>query len=438
MRAHSYPLKSLAFASVLLIGSSSAFAQSAYFEAMTNLNPLLYFPLQETNPPPIGDVETNYGSLGPSGNAVYSGAAVTKAQSGATADADFSVLDTDAAGGFLAVPTTDPRTAVASPTFTVECWVNSAEQDRNFEGIVAKSGGNTGGIRGANNQGGWCLSQNYIAYLDTANFRGWDFHVYNGVGHEGAEVMVPFNIQNNVWYHIVATFDGANCTLYVNGTNEVTAGNAIQLPMIGSYVPDTWNMLQIGSSRGLNGNNYHGNIDEVAIYTNVLTATQVQTHYAAITGTGYKTTILADNPYMYWRMDSPGYTAPDPSTYPIATNYGTLPNSFFGLYGTAVQPGIPGPQFSGMMDPNNGNASYGVAINGIGGNNGDTANVPVGYAAGVGTFETAPDAAPIIITNTFAASDPNALLLNPTNYTSVTNISRARFSCSIWFQGRPA
>lgn len=431
MRAHSFPLKSLAFASVLLVGSLSASAQSAYFQAMTNLNPLVYFPLQETTQPPIGDVETNYGSLGPSGNAVYSGAAMSKAQSGATADGDFSVADSDAAGGFCAVPTTDPRTAVASPTFTVECWVNSAEQDRNFEGIVCKSGGNSGGIRGANNQGGWCLSQNYVAYLDTANFRGWDFHVYNGVGHEGAEVMVPFNIQNGVWYHIVATFDGANCTMYVNGTNEVAAGNAIQLPMIGSYVPDTWQPLQIGSSRNLNGNNYHGGIDEVAIYTNVLSAARIQAHFnAASSASPYSTTILADNPYMYWRMDSPGYTAPDPSsTYPVATNQGTYGSIIAALYGTASQPGVPGPQFPGLLDPNNGNQSLGVAINGIGGNNGNSANVQYGYDIN-GTAVFAGDAAPVIITNLSINVDPaNASLLNPTNH--------APFSLSIWFKANP-
>lgn len=425
----------LAAASLAFLTGTAAYSQSAYFQAMTNLNPIVYLPLQETTPPPIGDVETNLGSLGPVANAVYSSTSINKSQGGATADGDTSVLDTDAAGGFLAVPTTDSRTAVTNATFTVECWVNSAEQGRNFEGILSKAGGNSGGIGGANNLGGWCLSQNYIAYLDTANFRGWDFHVYNGIGHEGAEILVPYNVTNNVWYHLVATFDGSNCKMYVNGVDMVATGDAVQIPMTGSYVPDTWQPLEIGSSRNLNGNNYHGNIDEVAVYSGVLSPSSVAAHYAAASSASpYSTTILADNPLMYWRMDAPNYTAPDPSTYPIATNYGTLASSFFGLYGTAVQPGISGPQFSGMLDSHNGNSSYGVAVNGIGGNNGGTANVPVGYAAGIGSLETAPDAAPIIITNDY--NDPNALLLNPTNYTGST-VSRTPFSCSIWFQGRP-
>ncbi len=97
-------------------------------------------------------------------------------------------------GGFLAVPTTDVRTAVTNSTFTVECWINSAQAGNNYEGIVCKSAGNGQGIAGSgapgtiyptNNQAGFCLSQNYIAYLDSANMSGWDFHVFNGVGHSG-------------------------------------------------------------------------------------------------------------------------------------------------------------------------------------------------------------------------------------------------------------
>ena len=424
----------VASVSALIWSGRPVWAQSAYFRAITNLNPAVYFPLEETAQPPTADVETNYGSLGRVADAVYSSQNAVKGQAGATADGDTSVLMNDQQGSFLAVPTTDGRTGFTNVTaFTVECWVNSAEQDRNFEGIVAKSGGNNAGINGNNNQAGWCLSQNYIALLDSANLRGFDFHVYNGIGHGGAEVIVPFNVVNGTWYHLVATFDGTNCVLYVNGTNEVTAGNAIQIPMTGTYVPDTWNPLQIGSSRNLNGNNYHGNIDEVAIYTNVLSSAQVQAHYnAARNSAPYSSTILADNPYMYWRMDSPGYTAPDPSTtYPVATNYGWA-SDWFGLYGTATQPGVPGPQFPGMLDPNNGNTSYACAINGIGGNNGGNANVPLGFD-GSGHTYSAPDAAPVILETTGGFTDPQFNVLNPTNGPG----NRQPFSVTIWFQARP-
>jgi hypothetical protein len=411
---------------LMLPAATSIRAQSAYYQAVTNLNPALYIPLQETTPPPMGDVETNYGSLGPIANAVYSSAALTKGAAGATADGDAAVSDSDAAGGFLAVPTTDSRTAVQSPAFTVEVWVNSAVQTRAYEGIVAKAGGNAAGINAANNIAGWCLSQNYIAYLDSQNLRGFDFHVYSGVGHEGAEVIVPYNIVNNTWYHLVATFDGTNCKLYVNGVDMIAARIGYQIPMIGSYYPDTWNELQIGSSRNLNGNNYQGMLDEVAIYTNVLSPSRILAHYAAASSASpYSSTILADQPYMYWRMDAPTYAAPSPGMYPPATAYGQFATSFAPSYGTATLPGVTGPQFPGLLDPNNGNASYAVAINGIGGNNGNIANVVIQTNVLSFTNVTIADAVPVIL----APVDTNAAVLNPTNHNP--------FSASIWFKGNP-
>src|SRR5215469_11046118 len=129
-------------------------------------------------------------------------------------------------------------------------------------------------------------------------------------------------------------------------------------------------------------------------------------------------------------MDSPGYTAPDPSsTYPVAPNFGTYASTIAGLYGTATQPGVPGPQGPGMLDPSHGNQSFAVAINGIGGNNGNFANVQYGYDIN-GTAVFAGDAAPFIITNLSINVDPaNASLLNPTNH--------APFSLTIWFKGNP-
>src|SRR5258708_778126 len=41
-----------------LLAGPTAKAQSAYFQAVTNLNPVAYWPLQETVQPPAADVET--------------------------------------------------------------------------------------------------------------------------------------------------------------------------------------------------------------------------------------------------------------------------------------------------------------------------------------------------------------------------------------------
>lgn len=418
---------------VLLLTAIAAQAQSPYYQAVTNLGPVAYWPLQETVQPPANDIETNLGSLGAVANAVYSSTNAVKGFTpAATADGDTAVsFQSGLNGGFLAVPLTDQRVALANGPFTVEAWVYPTNYN-NFVGIVCQAGGNPGGLNGTTVQGGWCLSAQYIAYLDSANLRGFSFHVYNGNSFNGnggprggAEVAVPLNYQLNNWYHLVAVFDGTNNTLYINGTNmNSAAAYRIPMPAGTSYLRDTWDPLMIGSSRGMNGNRYGGGIDEVALYTNALTQTQVTNHYAAASGGGYSSTILADNPYMYWRMDAPAYAAPAESTYPTASYYsangltvsvGATPAPANSVYGTATQPGVAGPQFPGLRDPSLGNNSYAVAINGIGGANGGTANVNIGN--GISVAEAIP------------VDAGSSAMLNPL---------APPFSISVWFRGNPA
>jgi len=421
--------------------ASTAYSQSSYYQAVTSLNPPLYLPLQETAQPPANDVETNLGSLGSPGNAIYASIWATKGFTpSATADGDTAVMFQSGGAGFLAIPTADRRVAIQSPTFTVEAWIYPTNYN-SFSGIVCQSGPNPGGVNNTTNAGGFCLSANYIAYLDSGNLRGFSFHVYNGhvgspsngnVPRYGAEVAVPYNYQLNTWYHLVGVFDGVNATLYVNGVNMNSAAAAanflIPMPAGTSFNPDYWDALEIGASRGLRGNAFGGAIDEVAIYTNALSAGKVSAHYAAASGGSYSSTILGDTPYMYWRMDSPpgSYVAADPSTFPTALNAGTVTtttgNGTAPYYGPATTPGVPGPQYAGMKDPSNGNNSFGVLINGIGGDNGGTANVNIG-----GTTPPIAEAVPI------DAGIDSRGLLNFTNFNNYTG-----YSVSIWFRGNPS
>jgi len=423
-------------AALVLLAGTAGMAQSAYFQAVTNLNPAAYYPLQETVPPPINDVETNLGSLGIIANAVYSSVNAAKGFApGATADGDtyvnFYTAQNSGSGRFLAVPQGNPGVSLPAGPFTVEAWVYPSSYGR--EGIVSQTGPiNTGGLTGSSNTGGsagWSLTENDVPSLNNSTV-GWSFHVYNGNGSTGpaagAEAAVLTAYPINQWYHIVGVFDGVNCQLYVNGTNINSFPSAtsvvLQQPMTGAQALDTWDPLCIGCARGLNANDFNGGIDEVAIYTNALTQTQIQNHYSAAAGSGYYTTITSAHPYMYWRMDAPAYTAPDPSTYPTANNFGlvSVASAAYGtsFYGTASHPGVAGPQFSGMLDPNNGNSSYAAAINGMGGANGNSVNVNIGNGVSIA------DSVPIDI-------GFNSLL-NP------TTINTVGFSVSIWFKTNPS
>ena len=81
----------------------------------------------------------------------------------------------------------------------------------------------------------------------------------------------------NSWYYLAGTYDGTNMSFYVNGVLVGTqAANA--------YVPNSVNnagacTFALGQ-RGEGYGNWDGELDEAAFYTNALTLTQIQTHYA--------------------------------------------------------------------------------------------------------------------------------------------------------------
>jgi Concanavalin A-like lectin/glucanases superfamily/Immunoglobulin domain len=380
---------------------------SAFYQAVTNLNPVAYWPLQETAQPPAADVEPNLGSLGAAGDAYYSSTNVYQNQSGAQADYnDPYVYCSGSSGGFLAVPTTDKRVSLTNGgPFTVELWISPANYN-GYRAIIAQAGANPGGLNGSGNKAGWVMSQNYIASSDSQNFRGFSFHVYNGNGNGGAEADFTGLYSLNTWYYLVGVFDGTNAYLYVNGVNVGTAS-----PIGGSFVPDMWDPLTIGCGRGLNANLYAGGIDEVAIYTNALTASQVQTHFYAAGGS-YSTTVMGDHPYMYWRMDATNYTVPDVSAYPVAANYGNVVNTS-GLYLSGTTPGVAGPALAGMGSP-----SYACAFNGIGTDNTGTTTV---------------------FTNGVAVGDPlldSGIII--TNLDDSLNQATNSLTVLCWFKGNPA
>ena len=73
------------------------------------------------------------------------------------------------------------------------------------------------------------------------------------------------------WYHLVGTYDGTNATLYVNGVSMGTQAAT-------GFLANPANALGIGN-RGDGYGGWDGNLDEVAIYTNALSAQRVLAHY---------------------------------------------------------------------------------------------------------------------------------------------------------------
>jgi len=252
------------------------------------------------------------------------------------------------------------------------------------------------------------------------------------------EFDVPFQEPTPQWFHLVLTYDGTNAFFYTNGvlaatsvlgtsasTNTVIAPGQLFVSATGAYTfsthngvgyaPDTVNPLCIGNNNesfslinqgmpntnnftGFNCQTFNGAMDEVAVYTNALSAAAVLKHYQDATAsdhTLYTNDVFSAKPPIYLRFDEPAYTEPSSTSYPSANNYGSMGGTANGLYQPGVIPAIGGAPVSGF-----GTQSYAVQMNGL------DASVDVGNGA-----------------LSFTALDPQGT---------------QPFSVAYWFKGNPA
>src|SRR5262249_53280703 len=151
--------------------------------------------------------------------------------------------------------------------------------------------------------------------------------VANGNGTTRNGIGTPANsLSVGLWHHCVATYDGTNALLYVDG---VLLLNSTALSGANTEAIDTWSPITIGDGLWQGSGtgptrSYTGLLDEVAIYTNILSGSQVNNHFQAGTVNGnYKQTVLNDSPLLYYRMDALAFVTPDSSVYPTAVNYGS-------------------------------------------------------------------------------------------------------------------
>jgi hypothetical protein len=87
-----------------------------------------------------------------------------------------------------------------------------------------------------------------------------------------SNVWVGFTNYFNKWTHIVATFNGTNATLYINGNYAGSGG--------GGYVPANASQTLIGYSQVNSPDSYfNGTIDEVAIWNRSISATEILNLY---------------------------------------------------------------------------------------------------------------------------------------------------------------
>jgi hypothetical protein len=149
-------------------------------------------------------------------------------------------------------------------SWTVECWVN-LDLDAAAEGFAVP-------VASVD------LTQNRSGYFFLVRSDGWQLRLGNTSGYlsgwDGGAGSFGGTPQTNTWYHLVGQYDGAagNGYVYINGVQVKSAPVSGLAQNMGA----TFNIGDRGD-----GAPFAGRVDEVAVYTGVLSAVRVAAHYYA-------------------------------------------------------------------------------------------------------------------------------------------------------------
>lgn len=202
-------------------------------------------------------------------------------------------------------------TLVTNPTvFTLEAWFKT----------TSTSGGAILGF--ANTASGSSSTRDRVLYL------GNDGKIVFGVSGIGMDsVQTPLSYNDNKWHHVVISNDGTHGrSLYLDGTQVATDAKNHKTVTMSGY----WRIGGIGGpltgwADAPSNTNFAGSLNEVSIYSTVLSASRVAAHYSAYaTPSTYQQQVLADAPTNYYRFEeSAGPTAADSSGNGMSATYGT-------------------------------------------------------------------------------------------------------------------
>jgi len=135
------------------------------------------------------------------------------------------------------------------------------------------------------------------------------------------------------WHYAVGTYNGSTMVLYVDGS---------QMGSVAAGSPQNYNgYWRIGYDNLSNWPSvpssyyFQGSIGETAVYSSALSATQVSNHFVAAGGGSYDSTVLADSPTSYWKLNET--TGP---TFADATNGGNSATAIAGSDNGLYQGGV--------------------------------------------------------------------------------------------------
>ncbi|MBI4894662.1 MAG: hypothetical protein HY833_02925 [Candidatus Aenigmarchaeota archaeon] len=137
---------------------------------------------------------------------------------------------------------------------SLEAWIKSPGAPSIDAGIIDKGGYNTNGY--ALTHAGTAGSDDHMIYFALQ-------------GNAAPKTRTVFN--DNIWHHVVGTYDGSVSRIYVDGIMESQYALSVTLN------PNPTNLIM--GARGGVANFFNGYLDEVRIYPRALTDTEIREHY---------------------------------------------------------------------------------------------------------------------------------------------------------------
>lgn len=212
------------------------------------------------------------------------------------------------------ITTTD--VALSGNNVTFASWINIASAGATTcNTIIGKGDGNNGSITDYVFQVGWSGSGCTGGYADL--FIGGSWHTFANT----------FTL--DTWYHMVATYDGSNVKMYINGA-QIGANSAET-----DAIYNSAETMRIGrQGTNTSSNNFRGSLDEVRIYNTALTASEVAALYAGSGPLPCDQTCVG-----WWKLDeASGTTATDSSGAGSTGTYTGSPTlNTEGIFGGAMK-----------------------------------------------------------------------------------------------------
>jgi hypothetical protein len=288
-----------------------------YTQAVLNLNPVLYFQLNETS----GSTAVDSSSTGDNGTYPASGITLGNANTPITSQAGTTISANGAVGSKVVIPY---NSVMSAGSFTVAAWAYPTNSASVFQAVVSQRNDKGSGAAG---NSGFIL---YDGPATGATGNVWQFwtggntsltYNYEGRGTNG-EGVGP-TVALNQWSFVVGTFNvtggpDANGrytgtqSLYVNGTLALTLSNVL-------YLPNQVRSLYIGAGANeatTDQFQFTGGIAHVALFNTALSQSQISALYTASRPPQAPVQAGAINTVWYIDMENRNFTNGGDSTAP--------------------------------------------------------------------------------------------------------------------------